>query len=125
MKKATMKVLTLLMALVLTFSLAACGGSSDSTDLTGTTWALSGGSQGSTKVDKATLESLLGGEMVYSFAEDGKVTLSLSGAEVEGTWSQDGNEVSLDIQGDTGTMTIDGDKMILEQDGIKVEFTKK
>lgn len=119
------KVFAMLMALVLVFSLTACGGSKDTTDLTGTTWALSGGSQDGVTVDKATLESVLGGEMAYSFEAEGKVTLSLSGASVEGTWSQDGNKVSLDIQGDTGTMTIDGDKLILEQGNVKVEFTKK
>ncbi len=127
MRNTKTTVLTVLMALVMTFCLAACGNSDkpEDTDLTGTTWALSGGSQGGTTVDKATLENLLGGEMTYTFAEDGKVTLALSGAEVEGTWSQDGNSVSLDIQGDTGTMTIDGDKLLLEQSGVTVEFTKK
>lgn len=126
MKNRKMKVFALLMALVLTFSLTACGGSGDEvTDLTGTTWALSGGSQGGATVDKATLETLLGGEMVYTFGEDGKLTLALADVEVEGTWSQDGDKVSLDVQGDTGTMTIDGDKLILEESNVTVEFTKK
>lgn len=127
MKNTKTKVVTLLMALVMAFSLAACGNSDkdNSVELAGTTWALSGGSQGGTTVDKATLESLLGGEMTYTFSEDGKVTLALSGAEVEGTYTQDGNSVSLDIQGETGTMTIDGDKLLLEQSDVTVEFTKK
>ena len=61
MKKTTSKLLSLLLALTLVLSLAACGGGggSEITDLTGTTWALSGGSQGDTEVDKATLEGLL------------------------------------------------------------------
>lgn len=127
MKSTKTRVLTVLMALVMTFCLAACGNSDEKTpvELAGTTWALSGGSQGDTKVDKATLESLLGGEMTYAFAEDGKVTLALADAQVEGTYTQDGNSVSLDIQGETGTMTIDGDKLLLEQNDITVEFTKK
>ena len=52
--KKTSKLLSLLLALTLVLSLAACGGGSGSetTDLTGTTWVLSGGSQGDTTVDK-------------------------------------------------------------------------
>ena len=127
MKNMTMKVFTLLMVLVLVFSLTACGGSKEeeNANLAGTTWALSGGSQEGTTVDKATLETLLGGEMVYAFSEDGKVTLSLGDAQVEGTWSQDGDQISLDVQGETGTMTLSGDKLTLEEGNVTVEFTKK
>lgn len=128
MKNTKTRILTVLMALVMSFCLAACGdknNDADVTDLTGTTWALSGGSQGGTTVDKPTLESVLGGEMAYTFAEEGKVTLSLNENSVEGTWTQDGNSVSLDIQGQTGTMTLDGDKLVLEQGDVTVEFSKK
>lgn len=126
--KKTSKLLSLLLALSLALSLAACGGGgsgSGTTDLTGTTWVLSGGSQGDVTVDKETLESTFGGEMTYAFEADGKLTLSLAGVSVEGTWSQDGNTVSLDVQGDTGTMTLDGDKLTMEESGVTVEFTKK
>ncbi|MGN8968836.1 hypothetical protein [Intestinimonas sp. HCP28S3_D6] len=125
--KKTSKLLSLLLALTLVLSLAACGGGSGSetTDLTGTTWVLSGGSQGDTTVDKETLEGMFGGEMTYAFEADGKVTLSLAGVSVEGTWSQDGNSVTVDIQGDTGTMTLDGDKLTIEESGVTVEFSKK
>lgn len=125
--KKTSKLLSLLLALTLVLSLAACGGGggSETTDLTGTTWVLSGGSQGDTTVDKETLEGMFGGEMTYAFEADGKVTLSLAGVSVEGTWSQDGNNVTLDIQGDTGTMTLDGDKLTIEESGVTVEFSKK
>ena len=94
MKKTTSKLLSLLLALTLVLSLAACGGGggSETTDLTGTTWALSGGSQGD---------------------------------EVEGTWSQDGSTVTVDVQGDTGTMTLNGDKLTIEESGVTVEFTQK
>lgn len=127
MKKTTSKLLSLLLALTLVLSLAACGGggSSETTDLTGTTWALSGGSQGDTEVDKATLEGLLGGEMTYSFEADGKLVMALNGVEVEGTWSQDGSTVTVDVQGDTGTMTLNGDKLTIEESGVTVEFTQK
>ena len=123
--KKTSKLLSLLLALSLVLSLAACGGGSDTTDLTGTTWVLSGGSQGGVTVDKETLESTFGGEMTYTFEADGKVTLSLAGVTVEGTWTQDGNTVNLDMQGDSGTMTLDGDKLTIEESGVTVEFTKK
>ena len=63
--------------------------------------------------------------MTYAFEADGKVTLSLAGVSVEGTWSQDGNSVTVDIQGDTGTMTLDGDKLTIEESGVTVEFSQK
>lgn len=126
MKNIVMKMAAVFAALICTLSLVACGGSnSKAQDLTGTTWALSGGSQDGVSVDQATLESLFGGEMTYTFGEDGKLTLALAGVEVEGTWKQDGNSIELDVQGDTGSMTVDGDKLILEESGVKVEFTKK
>ena len=127
MKKTTSKLLSLLLALTLVLGLAACGGGggSETTDLTGTTWALSGGSQGDTEVDKATLEGLLGGEMTYSFEADDKLVMALNGVEVEGTWSQDGSTVTVDVQGDTGTMTLNGDKLTIEESGVTVEFTQK
>lgn len=125
MKQRLLRLFALAMTLVAVLSLAACGGSDASTDLTGTTWALSSGSQDGVTMDKETLEGLFGGEMTYTFAEDGKVTLALAGVEVEGTWTQDGDTVSVDMQGDTGTMTIDGDKLTMEESGVTVEFTKK
>ncbi len=126
MKNIVMKMAAVFAALICTLSLAACGGSSDKAqDLTGTTWALSGGSQEGVSVDKETLESLFGGEMTYTFGEDGKLTLALAGVEVEGTWKQDGNTIELDVQGDTGSMKVDGDKLTLEESGVTVEFTKK
>ena len=76
-------------------------------------------------MDKATLEGLLGGEMTYSFVAVGKLVMALNGVEVEGTWSQDGNTVTVDVQGDTGTMTLDGDKLSIEESGVTVEFTQK
>ena len=126
MKQKLFKVFALLLTLITVMSLVACGGGdSKDTDLTGTTWALSGGSQGDTTVDKATLETLLGGEMTFTFAEEGKVTMAMSGVEAEGTWSQDGTTVTVEAGGQTNTMTIDGDKLLLEQGDITVEFTKK
>ncbi len=119
------KVFALVMVLVLSFSLVACGDDKTVGDLTGTSWALNSGTQGENTIDKEALETLLGGEMLYTFNDGGKVTLSLAETEVEGTWAQDGNTVSLNIQGETGTMTIDGDKLVLEQNGIKIDFIKK
>ena len=130
MKQKLFKAFALLLTLITVMSLVACGGGSDAakdTDLTGTTWALSGGSQGDTTVDKATLETLFGGEMTYTFNEDGRMTAAAAaaGVEVEGTWTQDGTTVTIDMDGQSSTMTIDGDKLLLEQGDITVEFTKK
>lgn len=126
MKQKLFKAFALLLTLITVMSLVACGGGdSKNTDLTGTTWALSGGSQGDTTVDKATLESLFGGEMTYTFNEGGTVTAAAAGLEAEGTWTQDGDKVTVEAGGQSNTMTLDGDKMLLEQGDITVEFTKK
>ena len=124
MRSKMTKLLSLAMALVLTLSLTACGGSGGN-DLAGTTWALSSGSQGGVTIDQDTLESRFGGSMTYTFEEDGTVVLALGGVSVEGTWTLDGSTVSLDIQGDTGTMTLDGDTLTMEESGVTVEFTKQ
>ncbi len=125
MKNIIRKVLPLFIILVLALNITACGSKSSTTDLTGTTWVLNSGAQGDTTIDKATLESMFGGEMTYSFESDGKVTLSLAGVQIEGTWKQDGNTISLDIQGDTGEMTLDGDTLSIEENGVTVEFVQK
>ena len=125
MKQKLFKAFALLLTLITVMSLVACGGGdSKNTDLTGTTWALSGGSQGDTTVDKATLESLFGGEMTYTFNEGGTVTAAAAGLEAEGTWTQDGTTVTIDMDGQSTPMTLDGDKMLPEQGDIPVEFTK-
>ena len=125
MKQKLFKAFALLLTLITVMSLVACGGDAAKDGLTGTTWALSGGSQGDTTVDKATLETLLGGEMTFTFAEEGKVTMAMSGVEAEGTWTQDGDKMTVEAGGQSNTMTLDGDKMLLEQGDITVEFTKK
>lgn len=125
MKQRLFKVFALLLTLIAVMSLVACGGDAAKDGLGGTTWALSGGSQGDTTVDKATLESLFGGEMTYTFNEGGTVTAAAAGLEAEGTWTQDGTTVTIDMDGQSTPMTIDGDKLLLEQGDITVEFTKK
>lgn len=124
MKNKTMRAMTLFMALVLSLTLAACGGGK-SDGLAGTTWALSSGSQGDVTLDKDTLEGLLGGEMTFNFEKDGKVTFAMSGMEAEGTWSQDGNTITIESEGQSMSMTLDGDKITMEQSGVTLEFTKK
>ena len=124
MKNKTMRAMTLFMALVLSLTLAACGGGK-SDGLAGTTWALSSGSQGDVTLDKDTLEGLLGGEMTFNFEKDGKVTFAMSGMEAEGTWSQDGNTITIESEGQSMSMALDGDKITMEQSGVTLEFTKK
>lgn len=124
MKNKTMRAMTLFMALVLSLTLAACGGGK-SDGLAGTTWALSSGSQGDVTLDKDTLEGLLGGEMTFNFEKDGKVTFAMSGMEAEGTWSQDGNTITIESEGQSMSLALDGDKLSMEQSGVTLEFTKK
>lgn len=120
MKRTMLRLFSLLLVVVLALGMAACGGKSDVTG----TWVLSGGSQDGVTVDQETLEAVMG-EMTYTFEDGGKVTMSLAGVSVEGTWTQDGDTVTLESQGTTSTMTLDGDKLTLEESGVTVEFTKK
>lgn len=43
----------------------------------------------------------------------------------EGTYTQDGNKVSITIEGDTQVAEVSGKKLTLESDGMKMIFEKK
>lgn len=125
MRNMKTKFLSLVMALAMVLSLAACGGGSGGSGLAGSTWVLSGGSQEGVTVNQDALESVLGGSMTCTFEEDGTVVVELAGVSVEGTWTQDGNTVELDIQGEIDTMTLDGDTLSMEESGVLMEFTRQ
>ena len=125
MRNMKTKFLSLVMALAMGLCLAACGGGSGGSGLAGSTWVLSGGSQEGVTVNQDALESVLGGSMTCTFEEDGTVVVELAGVSVEGTWTQDGNTVELDIQGEIDTMTLDGDTLSMEESGVLMEFTRQ
>lgn len=105
--------------------LTACGKTAGSGDVGGSSWVLSGGSQEDTQVTKEDMEEALGGEMVYSFEKDGSLKVELMGTEIQGSWSQDGGTVTVTSGDESRELTLDGDTMYFEQDGITVVFEKK
>lgn len=129
--KTKNRVLNVLLAAALACSmlmLSACGGgkSAEPVDLSGTTWALAGGAQGSTKVSKADMETLMGGEITYTFNEDGTLSMALAGTAIaDGTWSQDGANVTLTVAGESGEMKLDGDTLSITQGDVVANFTQK
>ena len=129
MKKNLHRALSLLLVGVLSCSmlmLSACGGDKN-TDVTGTTWALSGGSQGDLKITKEQIETVMGGEITYSFEADGKLVMEVPalGVSAEGTWKQDGNTVTVEVEGQSADMTLDGDTLSITQGDVVATFSKK
>ena len=129
MKKNLHRALSLLLVGVLACSmlmLSACGGDKN-TDVTGTTWALSGGSQGDLKITKEQIETVMGGEITYSFEADGKLVMEVPalGVSAEGTRKQDGNTVTVEVEGQSADMTLDGDTLSITQGDVVATFSKK
>lgn len=129
MKKNLHRALSLLLVGVLACSmlmLSACGGDKN-TDVTGTTWALSGGSQGDLKITKEQIETVMGGEITYSFEADGKLVMEVPalGVSAEGTWKQEGNTVTVEVEGQSADMTLDGDTLSITQGDVVATFSKK
>lgn len=123
------RALSLLLVGVLACSMlmfSACGGEKN-TDVTGTTWALSGGSQGDTKITKEQIETVMGGEITYSFEADGKLVMEVPtlGVSAEGTWKQDGSTVTVEVEGQSADMTLDGDTLSITQGDVVATFSKK
>lgn len=129
MKKNLHRALSILLVGVLACSMlmfSACGGEKN-TDVTGTTWALSGGSQGDLKITKEQIETVMGGEITYSFEADGKLVMEVPalGVSAEGTWKQDGNTVTVEVEGQSADMTLDGDTLSITQGDVVATFSKK
>ena len=129
MKKNLHRALSVLLVGVLACSMlmfSACGGEKN-TDVTGTTWALSGGSQGDLKITKEQIETVMGGEITYSFEADGKLVMEVPalGVSAEGTWKQDGNTVTVEVEGQSADMTLDGDTLSITQGDVVATFSKK
>ncbi len=90
--------------------------------LEGTTWILSSGSAEGQDIDMVEMF----GEITYEFKANGVVTTAMAGQEIDTTYTQDGNTITIDNgDGSKSTLTLDGDKMTIEEQGAILEFTKK
>ena len=126
MKKKLAKLLIVLIVAILTCSTLLIGCGSPSA-LEGTTWKATEMITADGK--KASSESInaLVGEITYEFKSEGLLVLSLGSADTQyGTWSEEDNQVTLKIEKGTDIFgKIDGEALILENEGRKITFTKK
>ena len=121
MKKWIAVMLVALMAL----SLIACGGKSDG--VVGT-WKLDSGTND--EADQyVQLVKAFGMEMEITFKEDGtgSVETSMAGETQSSPFNYTYENGNLKIEGadDTGKMYLDGNKLILESEGMGLVFKKK
>ena len=126
MKKKLAKILTVLIVAILACSTMLIGCGSPSA-LEGTTWKVTEMSLSDGK--KATSESLeaLVGEITYEFKGEGLLVLSTGTSNIQyGTWSEEDNQVTFKIEEGADILgKIDGEALILENEGRKITFTKK
>ncbi len=124
MKKTISKILLVTVCAVLCLSLAACGGSKG-TSVEGTTWKMTSiTTSDGTEMSGDDLESVFG-ETLYAFEADGVLAIASAGQEIEGTWSQDGDTVTIEASGAATSATVSGSTMTLENEAGSCEFTQQ
>ncbi len=133
-------VLSLMMALAMVLSLAACGGtdSNDNADNNADKTPSIVGTYHLTKVnvsginmDVAQVSEQSGVEVKVPLIlkEDGTFSLDMSslgtGESISGTWKEDGSNAILTAEGQDIPATIDGKTLSMEQDGQSLTFEKE
>ena len=110
--KKTLAIVALLAVLVLT--LTACGGGG----------GIVGKGEGTGKMEGMEGVAL---PITMEFTADGKVTLSMSfmGESQSETSDYEYKDGKLTINGQTTPVTLSGNKLVMEQEGIKLELTRK
>ncbi len=112
------KILPIAMIAVLTLALVACAPAAeapaDTATVEGTTWMLSHVSTPEGDMDSDMIASMFG-ETYYTFEAEGVLTTenSIQGV-VEGTWSQDGANVTITAAGVSTTFTLNGSELLLD-----------
>lgn len=124
MKKALAVVMSVLAICMFVF--VGCGNSSSTANnsLENTTWSLNGAESSGVQVTKDQLDSIMG-ETTLQFKEDGQMSMSLAGESVDGTYTVNGNTISLTMSGSTTDVTLDGDQITMESAGMQLFFTKQ
>ena len=111
--------------LVLSFTLVGCGKEAAS-KYEGTTWTMTGGKDASgIEVTAEQLEQVGVSDFTLELKKDGVVTASVSGTTSEGTWSEKDGELTIGMDGDNLTGTVEDNKMTVVQDDMTLIFEKK
>lgn len=136
MRKRSLIAVALCCILALALGLVGCGdGAEKAADpvadskaaFTGT-WDLSGMVENGEPVAQEDLDIVksLGLEIYLELNEDGTATLELAGSSLSGKWTpKTATEADISFDDETITMTIDGGTLSMEQDGSRLEFTKR
>ena len=107
------KIVALTLVLVMVLALCACGGSKTAAG----TWKLTGMTQNGQ--DYSDYIAFMQITMVLN--DDGTGTMEAMGEKADVTW----NESGITSQGETIPYTLDGDKLIMAQDGTEMIFTRQ
>lgn len=99
-------------------------------DIAGT-WEITAVEQDGERLSDAEIQDALGGSgMRLEINADGTFDAVLleDGEEVDtsaGEWTQNGDEISMDADGDVEIFTLSGDTLVSESDGMTLIFEKK
>lgn len=128
MKHTKQTAVSLLMALILMLSLAACGGGDTSA---AGTYKLTSMDLEGMSMDIKQLEELSGVKMniTLELKKNGDFTLDMAALDesdsLSGTWKADGNNLTLTSDGEDVTGTLDGKTLVLKQGSESLTFEKK
>ncbi len=123
------RVITLFLALAMVVSLAACGGNGGGSDVAGT-YNLTEMNAGGIAMNIEELSATAGVDVkiVLDLKSDGNFSLDMSALDasqsLSGTWTADGDKLSLTSEGVTTNGTITGTTIVLEENGQTMTFEK-
>jgi hypothetical protein len=124
MKKRVLSLLSVL--IILTFALAACGSKGPTSKLDGTTWSLSGGKDEASGIEVTAEQMATLGmdDFKMEFKKGGVVTVTLADESSDGTFTVKDNEVTITESGESTTVTLEDDKIIMLLEGTTLYFEK-
>ncbi len=116
------KRLALLLALVMVCAtmLTACGGSK----LSNTTWYLTKLNIEDIEVTAEQIEEMYG-ESKIEFKNGGLCKVRLDGEDSEGDWKLDGDKVIISNDGEELACALSDSELVIDVEGVKMTFTKK
>ena len=119
MKKNMLKKFSILMvALLMSIGLAACGGADMSDSPYLGTWSASTAEYSGIEM---AVDSIIGGEFTVTLEKVGGCTVSISGEEDSGKWTETENGFNVEDEFD---FTVDGDTAVLDYEGITLYFQR-
>lgn len=129
------KTVSIMLAALLLVVMGACtsgGAAGDGKNAAAGTYTIKSMSAAGVEVDVEAALSEAGvstDDFKIELKEDGKLSLSVfNGSETiteEGTWTADGNKITMVAETSTSEATLDGNKLTMDEDGTVMVFEKK